>query len=156
MSAEMIIFLAISSIFCLIAFFITPLIIRLLKTTKWSEVDCKIMEVKEVDDSLYGSGRGEEYLSFKVLYTYKVEGVDYKCDAYKFDSKLARVAERDVNKFLRKYEKNPEQVCYVNPEDNYDAALEKPDILLNLAIVLPIIFIFFVLLIISAYYTFFS
>jgi hypothetical protein len=87
----------------------------------WNEVPCRIKEASV--SSSRGSKGGTTY-SIRVLYDYKVRGQAYTGDRYNFstgssssrDWRAAAVAELRAN---------PSPVCYVNPNDPFDAVLSR-------------------------------
>jgi hypothetical protein len=119
----------------LVPFFIVPAL-KVVEARSWRAVPCTI-RASEV--ATHAGDDGATY-SVKLLYAYVVEGREIQASRYAFMGGSSSGYEGKA-RIVERLAPGTETVCYVNPEDPYDAVLERgftPDFLFGL---IPLVFV---------------
>jgi len=95
-------------------------IARTIAAESWAETPCRVLEGRVL------SHRDEDSTTYSVyiLYEYEFGGKTYKCDRYSFvgGSSSGRSGKARV---VESYKKAKNPVCYVNPDNPYEAVLKR-------------------------------
>ncbi len=118
-------------------FFVRP-VLEVEQARQWPAISCRVISSRVLSHS--GSKNGTTY-SVDILYSYTVEGRDYRSSRYDFmggsssgySSKTAVVAQ---------YRPGTTARCYVNPDDPSDAVLEREFTPAMLVGLIPAVFLF--------------
>lgn len=93
---------------------------RIERAKNWAKVPCRI----ESSNVLRHRGDKTDTYSVDILYAYEVGGKGYKSNRYKFmgGSSSGQSSKREI---VDRYPPGLETVCFVNPDDPYDAVLNR-------------------------------
>jgi hypothetical protein len=100
------------------ALFLRP-VGRVLEAQRWQETPCVILSSRV---RTHHGGNGRPTYSVEVLYSYVVNGVEYKSSRYSFTHWSSSGRESKVAA-ARRYQPGAQAVCYVNLADPTDAVL---------------------------------
>lgn len=120
----------------LFPFFILP-VTKISGSSSWEEVPCKVIHSRVQS---HRSDDGTTY-SIDILYEYEIEGKTYRSNAYDFFN-ISSSGTSDKRKIVRQHPRGKETVCYVNPDDPYQAVLSREYSWILLFGMIPIIFVF--------------
>lgn len=119
----------------MIPFFILPLM-KISGSSSWEEEPCKVIHSRVAS---HRSDDGTTY-SIDILFEYEVEGKTYRSNAYDFFdvSSSGSSGKRDI---VRQHPRGKETVCYVNPDDPYQAVLSREYSWVMLFGLIPLVFV---------------
>lgn len=109
------------------------------KIDRWPRTECLILE-SEAEERQIDPARGTER-RFKVLYTYRWEGVDFESERYRLRGSSWTSGEEAVRVLEEKYPVGATAECLVNPADPSFAVLEGESKAPGYSIWFPLIFL---------------
>lgn len=119
----------------LFPFFILP-VTRISGSSSWEEVPCKVIHSRVQS---HRSDDGTTY-SIDILYEYEIEGKIYRSNAYDFID-VSSSGSSGKREIVRQHPRGKQTVCYVNPDDPYEAVLSREYSWVLLFGLIPIIFV---------------
>ena len=120
-------------------FIFCPPCIKLFRAKSWIQIDCSIITAKAVT-TYSTSGRGRaSFTKVDILYEYTYKGQKFQSDKYGFFDKLTRTY-KGASKIAARYPVGSKAVCYVNPTNPSEAALERNFEVHDLLGLIPLIF----------------
>ncbi len=119
----------------LIPFFIWPAL-RVVEARSWTETPCEILS----SGVRTHSGDDGSTYSVQVLFRYEIDGREHISDRYQFLSGSSSGYERKA-KAVEKIPPGTQTLCYVNPDDPFDAVLERGFTVDYLFGLVPLVFV---------------
>lgn len=110
-------------------------LVKLIDTQSWIETPCKVISSRIV------SHEGDESTTYSadILYVYKVNGIEYRANRYRFFTSSGSY--RGADRLKNKYPPGRETVCYVNPLTPGEATIMRDFTKGMVIYLLPVIFI---------------